>query len=67
MILSKGVTIADNVIISSDSVVRKSIEEKCVVVQGNPANIVAKGLYLIYDDTGEEIIYDGDDEIYVDW
>lgn len=65
--ISKGVTIADNVIISSDSVVRKSVEEKCVVVQGNPANIVAKGLYRIYDDTGEEIIYDGDDEIYVEW
>ena len=41
-ILMYGVTLADNVIVASGSVVVKSVKESHVIVGGNPAKIIGK-------------------------
>ena len=40
-IIMYGVTIADNVIVASGSVVTKSIKESNVIVAGNPARVIS--------------------------
>lgn len=57
-ILMYGITIADNVIVATSSVVTKSIVEEGVIVAGNPARIVGRWADF-KKKTSNSIIYTG--------
>lgn len=48
-ILMYGITLADNVIVASGSVVTKSIKEQNVIIGGNPAKVIGR-----FDSFGEK-------------
>lgn len=60
-----GVTIADNVIVASGSVVTKSVKENNVIVAGNPAKVIST--WEKFREKSKDYVWNLDDDTQMNW